>query len=285
VNGPFPFAAQDPGTVRLCLIAIGVGEIAERAVNRTQTVRTGGNDHAADGIVPHVAPMIFTGIVAVLIRQNAVICVRTADHGRACFRGGRVVGDTEMQAFIALRRFGDFVDIGHAERRFDDVFETDFLLALHGILDLGHQHIDGIDVGGGPNLRDHDHVQTLATLLQDVDDVAVHVMRIQAVDAHRHGLIAPVDVVQGFDDVLAGLLLLVRRNGVFAIQEDHVDIRRSRFFEKFRAAARHGQFASVQARCGLFNNGKAHGWVPFGFGVSKSAMWKIFRITENSSFS
>jgi len=84
----------------------------------------------------------------------------------------------------ARARGGDGVDIGHAERRFDDQLEPDPLFAADGGLALRHQHVDGVDVGGRADLRDHDQVQPLAALLDDLDQVTVHVVRVQPVDAH-----------------------------------------------------------------------------------------------------
>src|SRR3546814_2943954 len=66
---------------------------------------------------------------------------------------------------------------------------------------------------------DLDEVEPLAALLDDIDDVAVHVMGVEAVDAHRQGLVAPVDLVQRLDDVLARLRLVVRRHRVLEIEE------------------------------------------------------------------
>ena len=84
------------------------------------------------------------------------------------------------------------------------------------------QHVDGVDVGGRADLGDHDQVEPVAGLLQHVDHVAVHVLGVEAVDAHREGLGAPVDLVDRLDDVLARLLLLVRGHRVLEVEEDHV---------------------------------------------------------------
>ncbi len=85
-------------------------------------------------------------------------------------------------------------------------------------------HLDRVEVGRHADLRDQDRVELVAGLLHDVDDVAVHVVGVEAVDAHRHGLAgaAPVDVVERLDDVLARLLLVGRRHGVLAVEEDEV---------------------------------------------------------------
>ena len=83
---------------------------------------------------------------------------------------------------------------------------------------------DGIDVGRHADLRDQDGVELGAGLLHDVDDVAIHVVRVEAVDADRDALAGalPVEIVQRLDDVLARLLLVGRSHGVLAVEEDVV---------------------------------------------------------------
>src|SRR3989442_9552905 len=45
------------------------------------------------------------------------------------------------------------------------------------------------------HLRDQYHVEAMPCLLHDVHDVAVHVVRVDAVDAHAHRLAAGLPVV------------------------------------------------------------------------------------------
>src|SRR3546814_5590536 len=136
-------------------------------------------------VVPHVAPVVETLAFGVGIGQHAVHLVGAADHRGARLGRGGVVGDAEVQALVARRGLGDLVDVGHAERRLDDHLEAQALLSAARGLGLRHQHVDGLDVGGGAGLGDPDEVEPLAALLDDVDDVAVHVVGVEAVDAHR----------------------------------------------------------------------------------------------------
>ena len=126
-------------------------------------------------------------------------------------------------------------------------------------LELGDQHVDGVDVGGGADLGDHDQVEPLAGLLDHVDHVAVHVVGVEAVDPHGQGLVAPVDLVERLDDVLARLHLLVGRHRVLEIEEHHVGGRARRLLEELRRAARHGQLGAVQPRRALLDDREAHG--------------------------
>ena len=125
-----------------------------------------------------------------------------------------------------------------------------------------HEHVDGIDVRRGAHLRDHDEVEPVGGLLQHVHHVAVHVMGVEAVDAHRQRLAAPVDVADRLDDVLAGLVLVVRRHGVLEVEEDHVGRRLRRLLEHLRLAAGNRQFAAVEARWRRFDGDEAHGADP-----------------------
>jgi hypothetical protein len=70
--------------------------------------------------------------------------------------------------------------------------------------------------------------------------------------------VAPVDVVQALDDVLAGLLLVVRRDGILAVEEDDVGLAGGGLLEHAGIGAGHGQLRAVQARGGLLNGVETH---------------------------
>ena len=53
----------------------------------------------------------------------------------------------------------------------------------------------------------------------DIDDVAIHVMRVEAVDSDRSVLLPQSMSLQRRDDVLAGLLLVVGGDGVLEVEE------------------------------------------------------------------
>ena len=118
-----------------------------------------------------------------------------------------------------------------------------------GDLDLADEALDDVEVGRHADLGHEDRVELGAGLLHDVDDVAVHVVRVEAVDAHRHGLAgaAPVEVVQRLDDVLARLLLVGRRDGVLDVEEDEVGGAGERLLDHVRVGTRNGQLAALQA--------------------------------------
>ena len=138
------------------------------------------------------------------------------------------------------------------------MLEPDPLLVALRVLDLRDHHVHGIDIRRRADLRDHDQVQPLAGLFDHIDHVAVHEVGVESVDPHRHGLLAPVDLVQRLDDVLAGLWLVVGGDGVLKVQEDHVRIRRGGLLEHLGGTARNGQLAAVQTRGGLRDDVERH---------------------------
>ena len=153
--------------------AVGVPEVAERSVDRAQPVGPAGDDHPAQREVPLVA---------------RVVRVEPADADGARTVAGGVVGDAEVQRLQPAAAGGDGLDVGHAQRRLDQGLGGDPGGVAPGLLDLVDQRLDQVEVGGHADLGHQDGVHAVAGLLHHVDDVAVHVVGVQAVDAHRHGL-------------------------------------------------------------------------------------------------
>ena len=191
-------------------------------------------------IVPGIVPVEVARLVAVLVGQNAVIGMRRADAHGAGARGGGIVGNAETHGLVALGALGDGLDIGHAERGLDQQFQADLLLALFILLDLGDQHVDGVDVLRHADLGDQDHVEPRA-VLDHVNHVAIGEVGVETVDADHHGLGAPVDVVEALDDILAGLLLVVGRDRVLEIQKDNVGAAFGSLLEQRGVRPRHGK--------------------------------------------
>ena len=167
-----------------------------------------------------------------------------------------------MKGLVARAGGGDLVNVLHAERGFDDHLKADALFIALGVLDLGDQHVQRIDVGGRPRLGDHDQVQLVDRLFQHVDHVPVHVVGVQAVDADGHGVAAPVQVVQGLDDVLAGLFLVGRRHGVLQVEENHVRLAAGGLLQELGIRSRDRQFRPVEARETGLDDGETHGLSP-----------------------
>ena len=262
MDRPLALAAEHRGAVGLGAEAVGIGEVAERAVERTQAVGPGGDHHPGDGVVPDIAPVDLAPAVGVGVGEHVVVRMAPADAGGAGLGRGGVVGDAEMQRLVARARRGDLVDVLHAQRRLDDHLQADLLGVALGLLDLGEQHVDGVDVLRRAGLGDHDQIELVARLLDDVDHVAVHVMGVEAVDPHRQRASAPVEVVQRLDHVLARLLLVGGRDGILEVEEDDVGVTLGRLLEERGVGPRNRQLGAVQARCALLDNCETHDDLP-----------------------
>ena len=115
----------------------------------------------------------------------------------------------------------DGFNVRHTECGFDQHFKTDALGTPHRGFNLRHHHVDGVDVSRCTHLRDQNHVQAWAGF-DDIHYVAVHVVGIQTIDPHHHGLTAPVDVVQSLNNVLAGLRLVVGCHRILHVEEYNI---------------------------------------------------------------
>ena len=245
MDRPLAFDAEGCGAPGGGRVAIGIGEVAERTVDGAQAVGPAGNRHARQGRMPLVA-----GIVG----------VEAADVDGAGLAAGGIVGDPEMHRLQPSREGGDRLDIGHAERRLDQRFETDAGLETLGHLDLVDHGLDHVEVGRHADLRHQDRVEPVAGLLHHVDDVAIHVVRVETVDAHRDGLAlgAPVDVVQRLDDILARALLVRRRDRILDVEEDEVGGAIGRLVDHLGVRSRNGEFAALEAQLAKMVDRVAH---------------------------
>ena len=114
-------------------------------------------------------------------------------------------------------------------------------------LDLGQQLVGHLDVAGRADLRQHHRVELLAGLLDDVDQVAVVVRRVGAVDAHDHGRGAEVVLAQGSDDEPARVGLLGLGDRVLEVEEHLVGVEPRGLREEALARARDGVTAAAGA--------------------------------------
>ena len=117
---------------------------------------------------------------------------------------------------------GDVFDMGDTGGGFDDDFKADPLFAALGGFNRRDQRIDRINVSGVADLGNHDLVQTVARLFQQIDDVAIPEGRVQTVDPDRQRLVAPINVTDCLNDVLARLRLVVGGDRIFKIQIDDI---------------------------------------------------------------
>ncbi len=105
------------------------------------------------------------------------------------------------------------------------IWASSFILAWFEAgrkLQLREQGGDDVQVLGTVHLRDHDGVESRAGLFDHLDQVPVEVRGVERVGAVERRPPAPVEFLQGLDDVLAGRRLVVGSDGVFEVEEDGV---------------------------------------------------------------
>ena len=257
MDRPLAFIAEHGRPLRGGDIAVGIVEIAEGPVDRTQAIGATGDHHARLRCVPLIGPVVVAFALFVLVGENAVVRVHAADDSRARTGGGGVVGDAEGHGLQPLRGLRDRFDIGHAESGLDQDFDADLLGALLVLLDLRDHHVDRVDVRRHADLRNQHHIETRA-VFENVDDVAIAVLRVEAIDAQRHHLLAPVDVVEALNDVLARLLLVVRRNGVLEVEENLIGLGDGGLLKHARRRTWHCELGAMETRRRLLDQCETH---------------------------
>ena len=91
-------------------------------------------------------------------------------------------------------------------------------------LELGQQAVDVVDVPGALDLRDHDHLELVADLGDELGEVVEHPRALQRVDPGPELGVAEVDLLGDLDQALAGRDLLVDRDGVLEVAEQDVGL-------------------------------------------------------------
>ena len=98
-------------------------------------------------------------------------------------------------------------------------------------LQLGQEDGDGVEVFGAVHFGDHDGVEGIAGRFDHLDQVPVEVRRVEGVGPEERRATAPVELLQGADDVPAGAGLVVGGDGVFEVEEDGVGVRGERLLD------------------------------------------------------
>ena len=170
------------------------------------------------------------------------------------------VGDAEMHRLEAATGLRNHLDVRHSQSRFDQDLDPDAMGDAASGFDLREQGVHEIHVGRDADLRDEHDVQLVPGLLHDVHDVAIHVVRVDAVDAHRDRLAASLPIVleQSRDDVFPGLLLVGRRDGVLEVEKDIVRFAVERLLEQRRLRAGNRELAPLESWMRRLVAGEAH---------------------------
>ena len=127
-------------------------------------------------------------------------------------------------------------------------------------LQLGEERVDEPHVARCLHLRDDHDVEVGPGALHDGGEIVGAPVRVGAVDANAPRLRAPVELVQGGDDRLAGLLLLGRGDGVLEVEEHQIGGAGRRLHDHLLARAGCRQLRAAQAggpghRRGLSSSG------------------------------
>ena len=117
VDRPLADHAEGRGAAGLGGEAVGVGEVAEGAVDRQHAVGAAGGDDRGGDAVPGVAVERRARRLAVLRRQHVVAVLGAADAGGLHPHRGGEVGGAEAHRLQPRRAGGDLADVGEARAR------------------------------------------------------------------------------------------------------------------------------------------------------------------------
>jgi hypothetical protein len=132
------------------------------------------------------------------------------------------VGRPEAHALHARGGRRDLLEVRHAERGLEDRVDEQRLLEAGLRLELGEQAVDVVDVPRALDLRDHDHVELVADLGDERQQVVEHPRRVERVHAGPQLRVADVDLLADADQAGACGLLVVDGNRVLEVAEDDV---------------------------------------------------------------
>jgi hypothetical protein len=207
VQRPLPVVAERPAPKRHLAEPVEVLDHQVRPVDDLQP----GIARRDEDRHQHVVP-----VVARVVRHR-----EPGGHGREAERRAHV-GRPEDQRLGAVGRVRDLVDVPQAGRRLDLQLQPDPPVEPGRLLDLPQQLADEHDLPRVLHLGNHEAVDELPGVLDDLDHVAVAPPGRDVVHPDDERLARPVALLDGLDDVAAGLLLGARRDGVLEVHEDLV---------------------------------------------------------------
>src|SRR6266851_5463697 len=237
MDRPFADETHRRRTHRLFAEALGILEVRVRTVDRFDSRGARRHKNLTACVMPDVAG----------ISSNAA--ADRAAHPHTLRR--REITGTEDYRFEARTRTRDLLDVDQRGHVFNQHFERHMMFALELELDLGEQRIDPENVARSLDLRDDDRVEVIARFLDDLDHVLVRVLGLDIVHPDRAHFLAPVERAERLDHNPARGSLLVGRDCVLEVEEDHVGVGGERFLNHPLAAARGGKFASAESHCSM----------------------------------
>jgi hypothetical protein len=91
-------------------------------------------------------------------------------------------------------------------------------------LELREQPVDVVDVPRPLDLRDHDHLELVADLRDEGEEVVEHPRALERVDPRPQRRVAEIHLLRDLDETVAGRLLAVRRDRVLEVAEQDVGL-------------------------------------------------------------
>ena len=239
VQHPFAVEAEGCRTSGYSTVAIQVPDLQVRAVDGLFVVRASRHQDRHQDVVVGIANVI-TGRLL------------TDDQGPHVDRGHEV-GRAEDDRLDPRRGLRDRVDGNQTLGILDLSLDSDPAdLEAVGLLDLGEQQVQPLHLGRALHLRQHDRIEVGTGTLDDLDHVAIGPLSGQVVNPYRPDLVAPASLVQGRDNVLAGVRLGQRGDRVLDVEKHLVGRQALGLLEKARVRAGHGQIGATGtqfARC------------------------------------
>ena len=223
--------------------------------------------------VPRIRPVLDP------VAKHIIIFLCPADAGGLHTHGrGEICG---TQAHRLKPRAGrcDLFYMGNAGGRFDYHFERDPLGPPLGCFNRCYQRINGINIRSTAHFRDHDLVQAFASLLQQINHVAVPIRGVEPVDPDGQCFVAPLHIVDCVDDVGACAVLVRRCDAVFEIKVDHISGRAGHFLKQGRTGSRSKQLAAVGTCRWRRLDAKAHDRVSLGNNVTSRLLELVLNYT------
>ena len=92
-----------------------------------------------------------------------------------------------MHRFEPRTRLCNGLDVRHPKGGLDEHLDSYLVLDTHGLLDLAQHRVDHVDVAWHADLGYENGVDVVACLLDNVDEISIHVVRVEAVDPDRDG--------------------------------------------------------------------------------------------------
>ncbi len=135
---------------------------------------------------------------------------------------GREIAGAEDDRLQPIARPRDLGGVGESLGLLDEDLQRDRLADAELRLQLGEQDVDPPHVAGRARLGHDEHVEGVASAGDDLDDVAVAPLRLQAVDSHGPQRPAPVELGERAHHRRSGALLGDRCAGVLQIEEHEV---------------------------------------------------------------